>query len=131
MKLYFDTSALVKLVQLEPESPALRKFLRRHPDDDPVGSELSRTEVVRAVIKGGGDNVAHARRVLSRLDLIRLDRRTLDDAATLQPSDLRSLDAIHLACARRIGADLRVLVTYDERMARAAESLGMPVAAPT
>ena len=30
MRLYLDSSALVKLVKLEPESGALRRFLRRH-----------------------------------------------------------------------------------------------------
>ena len=130
MRIYLDTSALAKLVQSEAESAALRKFLRRHRDDGGVGSELSRTELIRAVIRSKGGSLAHARRVLGRLDLIRLDVRLLDDAATLMPADLRSLDAIHLASARVVGAELRALVTYDARMARAAESLGLPVEIP-
>ena len=130
MRLYFDTSALVKIVQAEPESAALRRYLRRHRGDGQVGSALSKTELVRAVTTGGNANVAHARRVLGRLDLIRLDSRILEDAATLSPAELRSLDAIHLACARVVGAELRAIVTYDARMSRAAQSLGMPVVTP-
>ena len=38
-----------------------------------------------------------------------------------------SLDAVHLASARKIGAELTDFVTYDERLARAAEAAGMPV----
>jgi uncharacterized protein len=131
VRLYLDTSALVKLVQAEPESAALRRFLRRHREDSRVSSALSRTELIRTVLGGGADAVEHARQLLRGLDQIRVDARVLDDAATLvTPSRLRSLDAIHLASARRIGGDLRAVVTYDLRQAAAATDLGMTVAAP-
>ena len=131
MKLYLDSSALVKLVQREPESAALRRFLQRYRDDRRVTSALARVEVVRAVSGGGPDAVAHARRQLSRVDQIALDRDLLDAAAALAPGAvLRSLDAIHLACARALGADLRTLVTYDQRMRAAATAIGVAVDAP-
>jgi hypothetical protein len=38
--------------------------------------------------------------------------------------------AIHLATAQELGADLARIVTYDMRMAAAAEGLGWRVAAP-
>lgn len=53
-----------------------------------------------------------------------------DDASALGDSVLRSLDAIHLASARRLGSDLRAVVTYDLRMQEAAAALHLPVAAP-
>jgi len=128
VKLYLDSSALVKLVQREPESPALRRFLRRHPDDRRVTSALARVEVVRALSGGGPEAVAHARRQLSRLDQVALDRDLLDVAATLAPGTvLRSLDAIHLACAQAMGADLRTVITYDQRMHAAAATIGITV----
>ncbi len=131
MKLYLDSSALVKLVQREAESAALRRFLRRHRTDDRVTSALARVEVVRAVTCGGPAAIAHARRQLGRVDQINLDRELLDDASTLAPeSVLRSLDAIHLASARSIAGDLRAIVTYDHRMADAAATVGLEVAAP-
>lgn len=131
MRLYLDSSALVKLVQVEPESATLRRYLRRHRADGRVTSALSRVEVVRAVSGGGPPAIAHTRRTLARLDQVDLDRQLLDDAATLAPSSvLRSLDALHLASARTIGSDLRAIVTYDDRMATAAESLGMVAEAP-
>ena len=43
---------------------------------------------------------------------------------------VRSLDAIHLACAELVGGDLRAVVTYDQRMGAAA-ALGLLVVAPT
>ena len=61
---------------------------------------------------------------------MRLDSHILDDAGTLGPPELRSSDAIHLACARLLGVELRALVTYDARMAGAARSLAISVATP-
>ena len=132
MRLYLDASALVKLVQVEAESAALRRYLRRHGGDQKTTSALSRVEVVRAVLDGGVPAVAKARRQLGRLYVVPLDRALLDDAAMLgagQP--LRSLDAIHLAAAQRLGPDLRSVITYDHRMHQAAADLGLPVVAPS
>lgn len=132
MKLYLDTSALVKLVQVEAESAALRRYLRQCSGDVRVTSALARVELVRAVTGGGPQARAHARRALTRLHVLDIGRDVLDDAADLAPgSALRSLDAIHLASARQVGGDLRAVVTYDIRMAGAATGLGMVVAAPS
>jgi predicted nucleic acid-binding protein len=121
----------VKLVQREAESEALRRFLRRHRDDRFATCTLARVEVVRAVLSGGPSAVASARRQLSRLDQISLDKDLLDRAATPGVAGLiRSLDAIHLSAAQMMGAELRAVVTYDERMAMAAADLGIVVEAP-
>lgn len=131
MKLYLDSSALVKLVQREKESDALRRFLRRHRADQLVTSALARVEVVRAVLLGGSAAIAQARRQLSRLDQIVLSTEVLDDAAKLAPNtQLRSLDAIHLAAAQVVGADLRAVVTYDRRMGDIAKEIGFTVESP-
>lgn len=125
---YLDSSAIVKLVVREPESDALRDYLRnRRPL---VSSGLARTEVMRAVLDKGEPARKAARRVLTGLDLVRVDNRVLDLAGRLPPIELRSLDAIHLATAQRLGADLGKLCTYDDRMRDAAEDLGMAVIAP-
>jgi predicted nucleic acid-binding protein len=129
--LYLDSSALVKLVQREAESTALRRYLRAHVSDPRVTSALARVEVVRAVAAGGPAAVAHARRLLARMHQVPLDRELLETAATIAPATLlRSLDAIHLAAARLVAGDLRAVVTYDRRMADAAGGLGMAIAAP-
>ena len=132
MRLYLDSSALVKLVKVEAESSALRRYLRRSRADARVTCALAKVEVVRAVVGGGPAAVAHARRLLARLDQINLDRQLLDDAASLAPGVLlRSLDAIHLAAARAVGPALREVVTYDERMRAAADAVGLCAVAPT
>jgi predicted nucleic acid-binding protein len=51
------------------------------------------------------------------------------EAGVLPGRTLRSLDAVHLATAIRIGVDL--VVTYDVRMAESARALGLPVSAPS
>ena len=71
-----------------------------------------------------------ARQVVERFDLVRIDDSLLDAAALLPVERLRSLDTIHLAAAQRLGRDLSVLVSYDDRMLAAAEELGIPVTSP-
>lgn len=131
MRLYLDSSALVKLVKREAESDALTRFLAQHRSSERVTSALSRVEVVRAVACGGPAAIAHARRQLARTEQIVLTVTLLDDAATLlHDSILRSLDAVHLAAARSIGSDLRAVVTYDRRMEDAAAAVGLPTEVP-
>ncbi|MBA3418810.1 MAG: type II toxin-antitoxin system VapC family toxin [Geodermatophilaceae bacterium] len=130
MRLYLDSSAIVKLVQTEAESEELTRFLRGRRTDRQVSSALARVEVVRAVQRGGAAAVASARRQLGRMTLFPMHRNLLDDAADLGNGGLRSLDAVHLASARRLGDELRAVVTYDLRMQAAAEALGLPTAAP-
>ncbi len=130
MRTYLDTSALVKLVVAEGESQALKDFLGVHAEDGFFSAALARTELVRAVAPNGDQAVADARDLLNRLDTVLLTRQLLDDAGTLRPLRLRSLDAIHLAAARRAGDALRVVITYDTRMRSAAADLGISTASP-
>jgi len=126
---YLDSSAIVKLAVAEAESGALRRYLRRRPPL--VSSALARTEVGRALSPLGSVAARRGGEVLSRLDLVRLSDRVLEAAARLAPPELRSLDAIHLATAQQLGAGLGRVVTYDDRMAAAAQAMGWTVAAPS
>ena len=125
---YLDSSALVKLVVSEPESRALRAYLRREPARISCG--LARTEVLRSVRPLGPVALEAARRLLRNIDMIRLDDALLDAAGMLEPTGLRSLDAIHLAAAQLVAPALHAVVTYDRCMADAATSLGFAVVAP-
>lgn len=127
--IYLDSSALVKLAVREPESAALRRYLRRK--RPLIASALARTEVVRALLPLGSEAVRRAQDVLARIDLVRINDRILDAAGAMLPLELRSLDAIHVATARQLGADLGRIVTYDDRMAAAADQLGLKVARPS
>ena len=125
---YLDSSALVKLAVREAESATLRRHLRRRRIW--VSSALARTEVLRALMVAGTDAVHAGREILARCDLVRVNDRVLNAAGTLEPSELRSLDAIHLATAGMLGDDLLELVTYDDRMSAAARLLGHRVTSP-
>jgi len=62
--------------------------------------------------------------------LIDLERDLLSRAGTLSPTDLRSLDAVHVSAALSLGDELGELLTYDSRMAVAARAHGITVASP-
>lgn len=126
---YLDSSAIVKLVVQERESEALRSYLIHTPIL--ASSDLARVEVPRAVWRYGDAAHQQSRQVLMQLRLLRLDVKVLTVAAGLLPPGLRSLDAIHIASAQAFQSELRALVTYDYRMAEAANSLGLAVEAPS
>ena len=126
---YLDSSAIVKLAAEEPESAALRHFLHRR--YRLASSALARVEVVRALMDDGPVAVRRGREVLRTVNLIRVNDDVLTLAGDLQPPELRSLDAIHLATAQLLGQDFGRVITYDERMAEAARYLRMRVVSPT
>lgn len=125
---YMDTSAIVKLAVREPESAALRRYLRRK--RPLVTSALARTEVARALLPLGPDAVMRGEEVLRRIDVVRVNDEILRAAGSMLPLELRSLDAIHLATAVALGEDLARVCTYDGRMAAGAGALGLAVVAP-
>jgi predicted nucleic acid-binding protein len=127
---YLDTSAAVKLLMSERESPALRSWLRRRPER--ASAALLRVELVRVVRRAGVPRlIPEARKLLAGVHLIRLDDALLDYAADLVPTELGSLDSIHLAAAASLGDDLAAVVSYDDRLLAAASSLGLPTATPS
>jgi predicted nucleic acid-binding protein len=128
--LYLDSSAIVKLVAAEAESLALFGLVRRY--EERLSSVLARVEVHRAVRRAGGSAAQRRRadRVLARVALVRLDEPIIAMASQLRPTDLRSLDAIHLATALSARDDLAGIVTYDERLARAAAAARLQVFQP-
>jgi len=126
---YADTSALVKLAVAEAESAALVEWIAREQATF-ASSDLARTELIRAVRRSAPAALAQAREVLARVLLVRASARIFDEAGRLDPLEVRSLDAVHLATALALGDDLESVVTYDERMAAAATALGLRVVAP-
>lgn len=124
---YVDTSAALKLVVEEAESTALAAAL----DDESlelVSSLLLETELRRVVAREPGLTQAVVTDLLEGVDLHELPSVLFVEAGLLPGTNLRSLDALHLAAAIRLEVD-RVL-TYDRCMAEAAESLGLRVIAP-
>ena len=129
MAWYLDTSALTKLIIAEPESDALRRWLLDG-ERTVVSSDLARTELVRSVRRVDPGLTVLAKAVLDSIVLLQLSTAILERAALLDPSVLRSLDAVHLAAALEVGDDLEGFVAYDTRLADAAAVLGIDVVAP-
>lgn len=128
---YLDSSAIVKLVVPEPESQALRRYLAVR--GERVASALVRVEVVRALRRAHGaeqGTLRHAEQVLERIAPVALDEPVLRAAGALEPKQLRSLDAIHLATALSLDG-LEAVITYDKRLQDATAAAGLKVAAPT
>ncbi len=130
MTLYVDTSALLKRYVAEHDSDAAEQFMAADPVL--VTSRLTEVEVRRSLSRllNSSDAPAAKRQFLNDLDsfaLVSLDGATCNEAARVAEQTLcRSLDALHLAAAVRTGPST-TLLTFDNRQAQAARSLGLAV----
>lgn len=131
---YLDSSALVKLVRVEPETDALRVFLA---DADLLSSELALTEVPRAIRRAAALDrsiataplMTRAGDVLDAVALLPVDRPLLAAAGALEGPVLRALDAIHLVAAIDL-SPIDAFVSYDERQSAAARLAGLRTVQP-
>lgn len=125
--LYADSSALVKLAYQEPESEALARVVT---GETVCSSIVTAAEVTLAARKVyGAPGAERADDVLTRINLIDLGTAVVEEAAQLV--ELRMLDAIHVGTALSIAGDLEGVVTYDRRMATAADSRCLKVLSPS
>jgi uncharacterized protein len=127
--IYLDSSALVKLVAEEPESASLERWLTARAEIR-VSSALARVEVTRYCLRDYLDALPAAAELIGGLELIPVTLDLLEQAASVGPPLLRSLDAIHLASALSLGSDLTAFVAYDRRLQAAAQAEGLPIVAP-
>ena len=129
MSIYLDSSAAAKLLVDEAESEALAAYVDEiGAEQDLVSSALLEIELRRLAVRLGLDQSA-VTDLLARLDLVDPPRSLFHEAGLLPGTQLRSLDALHLATALRVDAD--TLVAYDARLLDAARSLGFGVHSPT
>jgi len=86
-------------------------------------------EAARAVARSAGKTaLARFRTEWASFDVIELDQPLAESAATLaRTSDLRSLDAIHLAAALLLPRDDLTFATWDRRQREAAAAERLPV----
>lgn len=128
--IYLDSSALLKLLFQESESDALADWLGAQESVGTVSSELARVEILRACRRLDPATVPVAQSLLSQLDLIPLTRPVVEQAAHVGAPSLRSLDALHLASALSLAADLTSFVAYDHRLLSAAAEAGLEPLSP-
>lgn len=127
---YLDSSAVMKLIFEERETPALTRFLRAWPNR--TSSALARVEVMVSVRRVQDEDVRReAVNILSGIHLVHPDHRTFAAACATDPPIVRTLDAIHLATAVSMGHELAGMVVYDRRLSEAARHAGLTVWAPS
>jgi predicted nucleic acid-binding protein len=127
---YLDTSAAFKLLAAEEHAEAFLAFYREHRSDSWISSDLLRIEVSRAVTRNWPALIPDAQRLLDAFEYVQIDEDVVRSAIVEPDRLLRSLDAIHLATARILGPELTALLTYDDRLAKAAADAGISVLAP-
>lgn len=140
MSFYLDASVLVPLVVIEPQHPNLWDFLDQQLKPLMVTS-FARGEAVSALSRlvrtrrltadqaraGLADLDAWLRRVCVSPIVEDGDIRTGTEFVGRFDLALKLPDAIHLACAKRLG---QPLLTLDRPLHRAAEALGIEARLP-
>jgi uncharacterized protein len=137
---YLDASYLVSLLTREPSSDRAAAFAAQNPDP-PIASDLAAAEFASAVSRRV--RMHELTRRQGRFALATFDHWAADRVQWVEvsPADiavatsalrrldlsLRTADAIHIATAQRLDA---TLVTFDQRMAASARTLGIAVEEP-
>ncbi|HEY4006179.1 MAG TPA: type II toxin-antitoxin system VapC family toxin [Pseudonocardia sp.] len=129
MTVYVETSAAAKLLVDEAESTALAAALDKLADDEirlvssmPLETELRRLAVRHELSQ------TDVTKLLDRFELFELDRAVYVSAGLLPGPQLRSLDALHIAVALRVGAES--MIAYDIQKTNSARAVGLRVLAP-
>jgi predicted nucleic acid-binding protein len=135
VRVYFDSSALIKRGVTEDHSEELRETVAelRQSGDGMCSSSLAWIEVSR-VLRSRLEAEHPARVVelvdsaLAGVDEVPLGRVVSSLARRIGSPRMRSLDAIHLAAASVIDADL--VVAYDRRLLGIASEMGFATLSP-
>lgn len=129
--LYLDASALVKRYVKEEGSKTVLAAMK----DAHAWSmcRIGYVETVRAVALAGGRRaVKRVEADWASFDVVEVDSALAEHAAQLALStELRSLDALHLASALVLPAEDLTVATWDTRLHRAAREQGLATLPPT
>lgn len=128
-----DTSALTKLLIAEAETADLRSWLiaQSGQGEHAATSALGRIELMRAVARQGEPGLRErARYLLDGLGILPITDAVITLAESIGPATLRPLDAIHLASASQIRAELTSFVTCDRRLLEDFHDVGFDAQSP-
>ncbi len=136
MRVYFDSSALIKRSVAEAESDAVETTIGNHliAGDAVVSSSLAWIEVSRALRSRLDDDTTDdmiqdaIESAVSGVAEHLITGEVIGLAKRIGPNRLRALDAIHFASAVLLDADL--VVAYDDRLLDACRRSGLAVATP-
>lgn len=124
---YLDSSAIAKLIIVEKESAALKKFL----SGQLVTSSLAKIEIYKACNQYDKTLLPQVEEVFKFFLFLNIDDKVIKVSQKLvELSYLRSLDSIHLATATIVIGMIDQVVTYDKQMIKAAKELDLPVITP-
>ena len=93
-----------------------------------VSSRVAVVEVTKAVARANPD--ADPRQLFALLSFVEFDVDLASIAGATGGPGLRSLDAIHIAAALRLGVEIDAFISYDTRQAVAARGVGLRVISP-
>lgn len=131
MSLYVDTSALLKRYVIEDDSDVFNDYLSA--DDVWLTARHTGVETRRNLARHfDGSDLANAQRQFladwAATHIIELDATVCDLAGDIaEISGVRTLDALHLAAAQRVGRGNLPILTADRRQAQAARDMGWTV----
>jgi predicted nucleic acid-binding protein len=134
VRVYLDSSAVIKRVIAEQASDELVATIDEHESagDLLVSSSLAWIEMTRALHARANREpataIALADDALSGVAEQAISAEVVSLARRLNPSSLRSLDAIHLASALLL--DVHQLITYDDRLIAACRANGVNTLSP-
>lgn len=125
---YLDTSVALRAL-LGHSQDALDWYNQCADEGDTfVSSRLLHLELTRA-LRREQLPVSIADEFIEELTLLSIDNILIDESRAIEPH-IKSLDAIHLASALRVGAANITVVTHDSNMAKVAATLGFQVHDP-
>jgi len=132
---YIDASVLLRVALRQADAlPEWRRIERGVSSAFTLTESLRTLDRLRLRASLTDDEVATRRatilRLVASLELVELDEIVLERAAQPMPTELGTLDALHLATAvlwrQMSGADL-VMATHDLALGMAAQAHGFPV----
>lgn len=123
---YLDTSVALR-VMLGHDAGALTWYGGTEPGSV-VSSRLLHLECVR-VLRRDGLDTAIADDFAGELVLMNVDTALITEAAAIRPH-LKTLDALHLASALRLGMAAVTLVSHDRTMLTVGHALGFATLDP-
>lgn len=131
MSIYVDSSALLKRYVDEPDSETAAELLESDPDlitGRHTVIEIRRNLARLLRPKDLGRLRPTIEEDFAALGLVELDAATCELAASIaEATGVRSLDAMHLGAAQRVGGTAIAFLTFDLRQAQAARTLGFSV----
>ena len=132
---YVDASVLLRVALGQPDAMPAWSQIRQGVSSALVTIESLRTlDRLRLRIKLADAEVARRRatifNLIASLEVVDIDSTVLDRASQPMPTELGTLDAIHLATAllwKEMTRENLVMATHDGALALAAEAHGLPV----